>query len=75
VIREQTQRDVLALPVDQRNEIQEKSKCTSMYWGYFWHELNHTQGPAFDAMTLADVSRMELSAIERILTRALPNVK
>lgn len=64
----------MALPVDQRNEIQEKGRCTSMYWGYFWHELGYSQGPDFDAMTLADAARIELSGIERILARALPNV-
>lgn len=63
----------MALPVDQRNEIQEKARCTSMYWGYFWHELGYNQGPDFDTMALADAARIELSAIERILARALPN--
>lgn len=62
----------MTLPIKERNDIQEKSKLTDMYWGFFWSELNHIQGPQFDEMTLSQLAQMELSAIERILARAFP---
>ncbi|KAH7176673.1 hypothetical protein EDB81DRAFT_773302 [Dactylonectria macrodidyma] len=72
VIREQTQRDVHARPLTDRTVLEEQAKHTSPYWGYFWAEVGYTQGPQFDSMTLAQCAHAELSAVERILSRALP---
>jgi hypothetical protein len=66
IIREQSQRDILARPLKERSKIQEKTEKTDMYWGYFWAEVGYTMGPQFDKMTLAHA---ELSAVERILGR------
>ncbi|KAK7398620.1 hypothetical protein QQX98_012005 [Neonectria punicea] len=71
LIRQQTQREVLARPLTNRTVLQEKAEKTDMYWGYFWAEVNYVQGPQFDHMTLAHCAHKELSAIERILSRAL----
>ncbi|KAG6016766.1 hypothetical protein E4U43_003132 [Claviceps pusilla] len=73
VIREQTQRDMLTRPHFERTVMQERSRETDMYWGYFWAELGYTFGPAFDHMTLSEAAYAEFSAIERILARALPS--
>ncbi|UNI22415.1 hypothetical protein JDV02_008306 [Purpureocillium takamizusanense] len=73
IIREQTQREMLTRPHAIRRELQEKGEQTDMYWGYFWAELGHSFGPQFDKMTLADVAHAEFSAVERILSRALPH--
>lgn len=43
-----------------------------MYWGYFWDEVAYVQGPEFDNLTLAQCAHAELSAVEKILSRALP---
>ena len=73
IIREQSQRDLLARPMTQRNELQTKSKDTDPYWGYFWAELGYEMGPQFDKMTLAQAAHLEFSAVERILRRVLPD--
>ncbi|GJN72181.1 hypothetical protein PLICBS_006253 [Purpureocillium lilacinum] len=73
IIREQTQREMLTRPHAVRRELQEKGEQTDMYWGYFWAELGHSFGPQFDRMTLAEVAHAEFSAVERILSRALPH--
>ncbi|KAL4721893.1 hypothetical protein ACLX1H_011085 [Fusarium chlamydosporum] len=71
LIREQTTRDVLVRPIHERTSIQETLKATDDYWGYFYHEVNYIQGPQFDEMSLGQCAYLELSAIERILGRAL----
>ncbi|KAM4061229.1 RNA recognition, RNP-1 [Hirsutella rhossiliensis] len=73
VIREQTSRDMLGLSHSSRTDLQEKGQQTDMHWGYFWAELGHSFGPQFDQMTLAQVAHAEFSAVERILSRALPH--
>lgn len=75
MIRAQSNRDMMARPVQERNSLQEKAHDTDMHWGYFWAEVGYeySMGPLFDAMTLAQAANAEFSAIERILTRALPN--
>ena len=70
VIREQTQRDMMARPFTERSKFQEMQ--TDLYWGFFWADLNYPQGPQFDCMTLAEAANREFSAMERILARALP---
>ncbi|PNP59272.1 hypothetical protein FNYG_14968 [Fusarium nygamai] len=71
LIREQSTRDVLVRPIHERTVIQETLKETDEYWGYFFNEVNYIQGPQFDQMTLGQCAYLELSAIERILGRAL----
>ncbi|KAI5464007.1 hypothetical protein BGZ63DRAFT_351192, partial [Mariannaea sp. PMI_226] len=71
IIREQTHRDLFARPLTDRLFIKEKAKCTNPHWGYFWAEVAYAQGPMFDDTTLAQCAQLEISAIERILTRAL----
>ncbi|CAM1501608.1 Fc.00g035920.m01.CDS01 [Cosmosporella sp. VM-42] len=73
VIREQTHRDMMARSHQERGDFEEQSKDTDMYWGYFWIEAHYTQGPQFDHMTLSQADAKEITAIERILSRALPN--
>lgn len=72
MIREQTQRDMMARPFTERTKFQELS--TDIHWGYFWVELNYAIGPHFDDLTLAQAANLEFSAMERILARALPSV-
>ncbi|POR35064.1 Uncharacterized protein TPAR_04750 [Tolypocladium paradoxum] len=73
IIREQTHRDMLSRTHASRTELQEKGQQTDMYWGYFWAELGHNFGPQFDQMTLAQVAHAEFTAVERVLSRALPS--
>ncbi|KAL7788694.1 hypothetical protein V8C37DRAFT_411521 [Trichoderma ceciliae] len=70
VIREQSHKDIIALPLRERAELQERAEQTDMYWGYFWAEVGYNLGPQFDDMSLAQAAQMEFSAVERILTRA-----
>ncbi|UKZ74233.1 hypothetical protein TrVFT333_001894 [Trichoderma virens FT-333] len=70
IIREQTHKDILLLPLRERVELQERAEQTDMYWGYFWAEVGYIMGPPFDDMSLAQAAHMELSAVERILSRA-----
>ncbi|KAH6973419.1 hypothetical protein BKA56DRAFT_690540 [Ilyonectria sp. MPI-CAGE-AT-0026] len=72
VIREQTHRDAFALPLSDRTLLHEQAEHTDMYWGYFWDEVAYVQGPEFDNLTLAQCAHAELSAVEKILSRALP---
>ncbi|KID95924.1 RNA recognition, RNP-1, partial [Metarhizium majus ARSEF 297] len=71
MIREQTHRDMVALPHVERTILLEKSEETDMYWGYFWAEVGYMFGPAFDQMTLSQAAHAEFTAVERILARAL----
>ncbi|PHH67600.1 hypothetical protein CDD80_707 [Ophiocordyceps camponoti-rufipedis] len=73
VIRKQTQRDMVSRPHTIRTELQELGQQTDLHWGYFWAELGHGFGPHFDQLTLAQVAEVEFSAVERILSRALPH--
>ncbi|OPB38644.1 hypothetical protein A0O28_0017500 [Trichoderma guizhouense] len=74
IIREQTHKDILALPLRERTGLQERAEQTDMYWGYFWAEVGYNMGPQFDDMTLAQAAHMEFSAVERILMRAFTQV-
>lgn len=74
IIREQSHKDIIALPLRERAELQERAEQTDMYWGYFWSEVGYIMGPQFDDMTLAQAAQMEFSAVERILTRAFTQV-
>lgn len=70
VIREQSSRDILSLPLRERAELQHQAEQTDMYWGYFWAEVGYVMGPQFDDLTLAEAAKLEFAAIERILNRA-----
>ncbi|PNP41661.1 hypothetical protein TGAMA5MH_06448 [Trichoderma gamsii] len=70
VIREQSSRDILSLPLRERAELQHQAEQTDMYWGYFWSEVGYVMGPQFDDLTLAEAAKLEFAAIERILNRA-----
>jgi hypothetical protein len=65
---------MMAMSIHERNNLQEKAADTDMTWGYFWYEVGYERfmGPGFDQMTLGQAAYAELSAIERILRRALP---
>lgn len=69
-IREQTMKDIFARPHAERRSIHEKAQSTDDYWGYFWVEVNHPTGPAFDNLTLAYAAQVEFAAMEAILARA-----
>ncbi|VUC20469.1 unnamed protein product [Clonostachys rosea] len=71
VIRDQTLRDTMSRPLQDRSDIQDRSRDTDPYWGHFWAELGHVMGPTFDSLTISQVAHMEFSAVERILSRAL----
>ncbi|KAF4969743.1 hypothetical protein FSARC_3086 [Fusarium sarcochroum] len=71
IIREQTTRDILVRPIHERTAIQESLKDTDDYWGYLYNEIGYVQGPQFDALSLGQCAYLELSAIERVLARAL----
>ncbi|KAG9254121.1 uncharacterized protein F5Z01DRAFT_674437 [Emericellopsis atlantica] len=77
IIRDQSHKDMMTLSIQERNNLQEKAADTDMTWGYFWNELGYERfmGPGFDQMTLGQAAYAELSAIERILYRALPAAK
>lgn len=62
----------MSRPLKERSDLQEKGDDTDLYWGYFWAEVGYSMGPQFDSMTLAQAAHIEFSAIERILSRALP---
>ncbi|KZZ88065.1 RNA recognition motif domain protein [Moelleriella libera RCEF 2490] len=71
IVREQTQRDMMARPHSERTMLQEQGAGTDMYWGYFWAEIGYVFGPSFDQLTLSQAAHAEFSAVERILARAL----
>ncbi|KAF4119867.1 hypothetical protein GMORB2_3555 [Geosmithia morbida] len=73
IIREQTYRDMMHRPVQERNGMVERSSDTDMHWGFFWAEVGYVSimGVKFDRMTLAQAANAEFCAVERILQRAL----
>lgn len=48
---------------------------TSDYWGYFWHEVGYYGVPQFDKLTLQMAAKMEWTAIDQILRRALAHAR
>ncbi|PSS03298.1 hypothetical protein BD289DRAFT_359294 [Coniella lustricola] len=72
VIREESSRTVDQSLPNIQAEIHRESQHTSLYWGYFFKELDRPYGPAFDNMTLADMANREFAAVATILRRALP---
>ncbi|TGJ83331.1 hypothetical protein E0Z10_g5413 [Xylaria hypoxylon] len=71
VIRTETNRVVQSLDIHQRMPLQGMMEGLDGYWGFFWAEANFPIGPAWDNMSLAECSRLEWQAIERIITRAI----
>ncbi|KUI57034.1 hypothetical protein VP1G_04374 [Cytospora mali] len=71
LIREETHRTVgLQLPNIQA-QIHKEGALTSLYWGFYYKELNLPHGPEFDNMTLAQMADLEFGCITNILSRAL----
>ncbi|GAP89936.2 putative RNA RNP-1 [Rosellinia necatrix] len=71
VIRAETNRVVQSLDISNRMTLQGRMEGVDGYWGFFWAEANFPTGRAWDDMTLAECSRIEWQAIERIVTRAI----
>ncbi|KAI1299688.1 hypothetical protein F5Y03DRAFT_408646 [Xylaria venustula] len=71
VIRTETNRAAQSLDLYQRMALQGMMKNLNGYWGYFWAEANLPTHSNWDKMSLADCSRLEWQAIERIITRAI----
>ncbi|KAI0805459.1 hypothetical protein GGR55DRAFT_697991 [Xylaria sp. FL0064] len=71
VIRAETNRVVQSLEVHQRMPLQGMMEGLDGYWGYFWAEANFTVGPTWDNLSLAECSKLEWQAIERIMKRAV----
>lgn len=73
VIREETTRHVNRMEIIKRSGIESVAHgLTSRYFGYLWHEIGFPSGVEFDQMTLHQAAALELSAMERVLRRALP---
>jgi hypothetical protein len=72
IIREETTRNIFRESVAQRNEIQAKACNTDLYFGYLWYEMNLPTGKEFDQITLRELARREVAAMERIFRRAFP---
>jgi hypothetical protein len=66
-------RDFASRPISERNDLEDRARGYDTHWGFYWAELGYTMGPHFDQMTLAEAAEKEMSAIERILARALPH--
>lgn len=76
IIREETTRFFSRRPIKERSEMEALAKDLKRhYFGYLWSEIGYPSGPDFDEMTLRDAAMKELSAIERVLKRALPASK
>ncbi|KAI1131029.1 hypothetical protein F5Y10DRAFT_275738 [Nemania abortiva] len=71
VIRTETNRIVQGLDISQRMALQGMMKDLDGYWGFFWADANFPTGRVWDNMSLAECSRLEWRAIERIITRAI----
>ncbi|KAI1423878.1 hypothetical protein F5Y12DRAFT_797924 [Xylaria sp. FL1777] len=71
VIRTETNRVVQSLDIYQRMPLQGMMEGVDGYWGFFWAEANFPIGREWDKMSLAECSRLEWEAIERIITRAI----
>ncbi|KAM7201394.1 hypothetical protein V8F20_004858 [Naviculisporaceae sp. PSN 640] len=73
IIREETTRYFSQRSIQERSELDAVSKQVNFaYFGYLWSEIGYPSGPEFDRMTLREAAMLELSAIERVLKRALP---
>ncbi len=71
MIRDETTRAVAQLPQAERELIQERAQGSDMSWGHFWNELKFPRGPAFDNLSLAEVAKLEATALKAVFGRAL----
>ncbi|KAI0105745.1 hypothetical protein GGR51DRAFT_548978 [Nemania sp. FL0031] len=71
VIRAETNRVVQSLDISHRTSLQGRMERLDGYWGFFWAEANFPVGRVWDDMSLAECSRLELRAIDHIITRAV----
>ncbi|KAI0130596.1 hypothetical protein BJ170DRAFT_578288 [Xylariales sp. AK1849] len=71
IIREETNRAVANMPINEKQELAELAQKTDGYWGYFWREVGYPRGPHFDDTTLAKAALMEWKAMDQVLRRAL----
>ncbi|GAB1312289.1 hypothetical protein MFIFM68171_02499 [Madurella fahalii] len=72
IVREESTRFVHSKPLNEQSDIEAKGMKTNLYFGYMWHELDLPSGREFDKLTLRELARRELVAMERALRRALP---
>lgn len=76
IIREGTTRHVNRKPINERTSIEVAARrVSSLYFGHLWYEIGYPSGVEFDQMTLHQAAALELSAIERVLQRALLKTK
>ncbi|KAL0937900.1 uncharacterized protein CTRU02_207631 [Colletotrichum truncatum] len=71
VIREETSRFLETQPFQEKSQTRAIGDATDGYFGYFWRELNHHAGPAFDSVTLSQLAMHEYQTMESIIRRAL----
>ncbi|KAF9872211.1 hypothetical protein CkaCkLH20_10303 [Colletotrichum karsti] len=71
VIREETNRFLETQAFQEKCQTRAIGDTTDLYFGYFWRELNHPVGPAFDSMTLSQLAMHEYQTMESIIRRAL----
>ncbi|KAL2269383.1 hypothetical protein VTJ83DRAFT_1567 [Remersonia thermophila] len=78
VLREETARLFYRayLPAHERADIERRGMQTTQYFGYLWHEIDKPLGgKELENMTLGDMARRELAAIERVIRRAFPSAR
>ncbi|KAK8067832.1 hypothetical protein PG996_006944, partial [Apiospora saccharicola] len=63
------------LDVARKVTIRKMQGYTSDYWGYFWNEVGYHCVPQFDKVTLKMAAKMEWTAIDNILRRALAHAR
>ncbi|KAK8023956.1 RNA recognition- RNP-1 [Apiospora rasikravindrae] len=71
IIRDESTRYAGSHELSVKMELSSMQGYTSGYWGYFWHEVGYHTVENFDKLTLDEAAKMELSAVDRILRRAL----
>ncbi|KAL1862751.1 hypothetical protein Daus18300_008395 [Diaporthe australafricana] len=71
LVREETIRTVGLQQPNIQARLHKEGMQTSLYWGYFFKELNLPHGPAFDNMTLSQMAEYEFRAFTNVISRAL----
>lgn len=71
VIRDETNRFLETQSFQEKCQTRGVGDATDGYFGFFWRELNHPVGPAFDSMTLSQLAMCEYQTMETIIRRAL----
>ncbi|KAK7946463.1 uncharacterized protein PG986_010784 [Apiospora aurea] len=75
IIRDESTRHAESHELSVKMELSNMQACTSGYWGYFWHEVGYHTMKNFDKLTLHEAAKMELSAVDRILRRAVAHAE